>query len=44
MARKKAEEAARAAYKPKDYTSEEKAEWAAKKLDLEQFFSSICMK
>jgi len=28
MARKKAEEKARAAYKPKDYTAEEKAEWA----------------
>ena len=44
MARKKAEEAARAAYRPKEYSNDEKAEWAAKKADLEQFFSSICMK
>jgi hypothetical protein len=35
---------ARAAYKPKEYTSEEKAEWATQKQDLEQFFSSIVMR
>lgn len=33
--RKRAEELARAAYKPKDYTSEEKAEWEKVKADLE---------
>ena len=43
-ARKLAEEAARAAYKPKDYTSDEKVEWQKKKQDLEQFFSSIVMR
>ena len=42
--RKAAEEAARAAYKPKDYTAEEKAEWAARKTEYEQFFSSIIMR
>lgn len=44
IARKKAEELARAAYKPKDYSAEEKADWATQKQELEQFFSSIVMR
>lgn len=42
--RKRAEELARAAYRPKDYTQEEKDEWDKLKADLEQFFSSIVVK
>ena len=35
IARKKAEEAARASYKAKDYTNEDKAQWLKAKLDFE---------
>ena len=43
-ARKQAEESARAAYRPKSYSNEEKNEWAKQKEDLEQFFSSIVVR
>jgi hydrocephalus-inducing protein len=42
--RKKAEEAARAAYRPKAYTDEEKAAWKAYVEDLQSFFAGIVMR
>lgn len=44
IARKKAEEAARAAYKPKIYTDEEKTEWKAYVDEIRSFFASIVMR
>ena len=42
--RKKAEEAARAAYRPKAYTDEEKGAWKAYVEDLQSFFARIVMR
>lgn len=44
IARKKAEEAARAAYKPKHYTDEEKNEWKAYVDEIRSFFAGIVMR
>lgn len=44
IARKKAEEAARAAYKPKIYKEEEKTAWDAYKEEVVQFFAQIIMR
>ena len=44
VARKRAEEAARAAYKPKIYTDEEKQAWDQYKEEIEQLFAQIIMR
>lgn len=44
ISRKRAEEQARAGYKAKEYTDEEKETWDAYKADIEQFFAQLIMK